>query len=73
MDKNFIGPLMIDDLPRYEECFGKIEFPLTDDEEDESVIIHEGKKIPYEMTLSNAYPDNYCCRVMIDGIYYYFG
>ena len=36
-------------------------------------VIINGKEYPYEMTLSFDYPDNMCCRVLIDGEFYYFG
>ncbi len=68
-DLDFVGPRLLDDLPMYEEYFGKIHYC----EEDENCILHNGEKIPYFMTLSAAYDDAHCCRVKIQGVYYYFG
>lgn len=42
------------------------------DIQDEKVIVN-GKAYEYEMNLSQAVPDHKCCRVLIDGNYYYFG
>ena len=39
----------------------------------EYAIIVNGKEYPYEMTLSFDYPDDMCCRTIIDGEFYYFG
>jgi hypothetical protein len=67
--KEFIGPLEYDDLPMYEYTFGH---PVRVAEDCDG-IIHDGKKYQYEITLSDAYEDDKCCRVNIDGVYYYFG
>lgn len=41
--------------------------------EKENAVIINGKEYSYEMTLSFDYPDDMCCRVLIDGEFYYFG
>ena len=68
--KEFIGPLSIDELPSYDIEFGR---PVEYSENCDEWIVHDGKEYEYEMTLSPAYPDDKCCRVNIDGTYYYFG
>lgn len=42
------------------------------DEDDFSIAI-DGKYYRYEMNLSSEYNDDECCRVEINGEYYYFG
>ena len=41
--------------------------------ENEGEIIIDGKSYEYEMTLNPKVPDDGCCRVLVDGSYYYFG
>ena len=41
-------------------------------DEDNTIIIN-GKTYQYEMTLSMKVPDEKCCRVFVEGNYYYFG
>ena len=48
-------------------------YPEFDINPDDSIITINGNEYPYEMTLSLDYDDAHCCRVMIDGVYYYFG
>ena len=54
-------------LKRLEDYYS-YEFTDNDDE-----IVIDGKVFSTEMTLSPEYPDDLCCRVLIDGEYYYFG
>lgn len=61
---------LVEDLPEYEIEFGH---PIEPSENCDDWIVHNGKEYQYEITLSDIYPDNKCCRVKIDGIYYYFG
>ena len=55
------------------------EFPYLEDYysydlgDGDGKIIINGKTYIYEMTLSMKVPDSKCCRVFIDGKYYYFG
>lgn len=53
------------------DYFDDYDFP--DDDEDGDKIIVDGKEYTYQMTLSMEYADDECCRVLIDGEYYYFG
>ncbi len=54
--------------------FFKWDYLISDDDEKEWWIVVEGKgEMPYELTLANEYSDDECCRVQIDGQYYYFG
>ena len=46
---------------------------IIDNDEDYFSVIVNGKRYPAEMTLSLEYDDAHCMRVMIDGVYYYFG
>lgn len=46
------------------------EYELSDEE---GIIIVNGKPYEYEMTMSTEIPDDKCCRVFIDGKFYYFG
>jgi len=41
--------------------------------EKEGEIIIDGKNYEYEMTLDPKVPDYACCRVLVDGNFYYFG
>jgi hypothetical protein len=41
--------------------------------DDDGHIMVNGQVYTYEMTLSSEIDDEHCCRVMIDGEYYYFG
>ncbi len=36
-------------------------------------IIVNGKEYSYEIALSFDYPDDMCCRALINGAFYYFG
>ena len=50
------------------------EYELADDDlYDEGTVIVNGKPYVYEMTLSMKVPDEKCCRVFVEGNYYYFG
>lgn len=40
---------------------------------DDGEIIIDGKLYQYEINLSQSVPDDRCCRVFIDGKYFYFG
>ena len=54
--------------------FFKWDYLVSDDEDKEWWIIVEGKgEMPYELNLSTEYMDDECCRVEIDGQFYYFG
>ncbi len=67
---DFVGPLLVEDLPSYELVFGhSVEYSENCDD----WIIHEGKEYEYEITISDGFPDDKCCRVKINDIYYYFG
>lgn len=66
----FIGPLLLEDLPMYRDVFGQ---KVTYSEDDEDCIVHNGKLYKYSITMSPYFTDDRCCRVNIDGIYYYFG
>jgi len=46
------------------------EYSLSDED---GIIIVNGKPYEYEMTMSTKVPDSKCCRVLIDGNFYYFG
>lgn len=51
-------------------------YDLTDNlkySDRDGYILVDGKPYQYEMTLSQKYNDDECCRVKIDGEYYYFG
>lgn len=47
--------------------------PHYDILDDDMHIMVNGQIYEYEMTLASDYDDEHCCRVMIDGQYYYFG
>lgn len=46
------------------------DYDLTDED---GIVVVNGKSYVYEMTMSMKVPDEKCCRVLIDGNYYYFG
>ena len=41
--------------------------------DNDGMIIVDGVEYPYEITLSMEVSDEQCCRVKINGKYYYFG
>lgn len=41
--------------------------------DDDGEIIINGKSYKYELTLNPCVPDHKCCRVFVEGNYYYFG
>lgn len=40
---------------------------------DNSIVTVNGVSYPYFMTLSPEVDDGHCCKVLIDGNFYYFG
>jgi len=41
--------------------------------DDDNIVIVNGKAYPYFMTLSPEVDDEHCCKVLINGDFYYFG
>ena len=57
----------IENLKRLEDYF---QYDFTDNDDE---ILVNGKVYETEILLLSDYPEDYGCRVLIDGEYYYFG